>query len=172
MLKRPAYARALTERLATGAPVALVVIAVHDWQAGRMVAERPGVVRLVIPPDVAAAEVDLSLLAGHDVLIVGGDLVPFLTLSLLALRAQALSVWGEYEDGICRAALLPSGRLVTTQTLPDADALLQALPALRVVAAIAGDGIFAEPAFRPARAAAIGQIFGPRMAERFAARPA
>lgn len=171
-MKRPAYTRALTERVAAGHPVALVVVSLHDWRHGRLLEDRPGVVRMVVPPDVPAGEVDLSLLFGHDVLVLGGDDVAFYTLALMALMVRAQSVWGEFADGLARCETLPSGRLVTTRTVEDADALLELLPAMRMCAAVAGAGAFADPVFRPARAAAIGQVFGQAFAERWQARSA
>lgn len=173
-MKRPAYAKAFCDAVSAGEYIALVVLVVHDWPAGKLLTDRPGVVRMVVPADADLADLDLSLVRGFDVLVMGGDDVPFYAVSRLALAFGAASVWAEFDNGVwhlapCRA--FPG--VVALDSVRDADALLRVLPARRDAALLAGDGIYRSPAFRDARLTTIGRIFGPtieaRMREKVAA---
>lgn len=171
-MKRPAFARALSEQIAAGRPVPLVVLSIHDWSAGKMMADRPGVVRLVVAPEVAVAESDLSLLMGLDVLIVGGadaDNADFHAAQRLALAAGAASVWAEYDYGLWRVE--PCGRSVMAlEEVAHIDALLDRLPAVRVAHLLTGHGPFNGKMFREARLAAFGSVFGAEVVDRLRAR--
>lgn len=170
-MKRPAYARALSDRIAAGEFIALLVVAVGDWRAGELLVDRPGVARVVVPHDVAVSECDLSLVKGFDTLVLGGGEDEFYTACRLALAHGAASVWGGCVEGVFRLA--PSRippHVVALESLPDADALLDALPVRREVALMRGSGVYGQPVFREARVAAYGRLFGPEVAERLRER--
>jgi hypothetical protein len=173
-MKRPAYARSLSEQISTGQFVRLVVLSLHDWSAGKMLCDRPGVVRLVIGPDLPLVDLDLSQLFGLDVLVIGSaEHADLDALQRLALASGAATCWGEYVDGLWR--VVPCGRrgLLAVDRVADADELLDRLPALRLAQLLKGEGVFQSPTFRDARLSAMGAVFGPtveaRLRERMAA---
>lgn len=169
-MARPCYASDLEARLLSGAGVVLVVLAVHDWQAGRL-EDRAGVFRLVIHPDRPAAEADLGILRGLDVLVVGGDPAEFYAAVARALLAGAQSVWGQFDDGVMRLDLWPTAPfLMGFDRVDDADALLDVLPNRRTVQAILGEGCFAASEYRAMRIAAVRQVLGDDVADKIAAR--
>lgn len=166
-MRRPAYARAFLDRVAAGERFSLVVIAVSDWSAGKMLTDRPHVARLVVPADADIAALDLSFLFGFDVLVMGGEDAPFYGVSRLALAFGAASVWAEFDDGVWRLenwATHPG--VVAMESVKDADALLRRLPALRDIGLLTGQGAYKAPMFREARLAFFGSIFGPTVEAR------
>jgi hypothetical protein len=170
---RPAYARKLLERQAAGEPVRLVILVLRDWSACKLMEERAGVVRLVMPPDAEVADLDLSMLFGLDVLVIGEAATDadFLSVLRLALASGAGSVWGDYDEGLFRVE--PCGRGVLAKDhAAHPDAVLDLLPALRLGRLLMRDGVYGSELFREARLAAVGEVFGARMAERLRARDA
>ena len=96
-----AYARGLLARRRNNERVGLVVVSVHDWEAGKWFAGRPEVARLVVPDDLPLAEADWSVALALDVLVCGECPEPafYAVCDALAL-AGAASVWGEFADGV------------------------------------------------------------------------
>ncbi len=169
---RLAYAWGLLERQAAGEPVRLVVLALHDWSAGKWIADRPGVVRLVLPPDSNVIDAEVSVLFGLDVLLIGGEPDAADLMLRLVLAAGAASAWGEYDDGLWRVVAIGRRGLLATVRVPHADALLDALPPVRLQGLLTREGVLGSEMFREARLAAVGEVFGAAMAERLRAREA
>jgi hypothetical protein len=72
-MTRPlAYGKELAARRRNGERIGLLVVSVHDWEAGKWFEGRSEVARLVLPEDVPVGEADWSLCHGLDVVICGG----------------------------------------------------------------------------------------------------
>jgi hypothetical protein len=102
MRKALAYSRALTERRARRERVGLVVVSLHDWEAGKWFEGRPEVARLVLPADVLVDAADWSVCLACDVLICGDAPDALFYQVCDALEKFAASLWGEFETGIYR----------------------------------------------------------------------
>jgi hypothetical protein len=169
-MKRPAYSSAFLARVASGQPVSLVVLAL-DWNAGRLLTDRLGVCRLVVANDVPVADLDLSILRGFNVLVMGGEEDAFYASQRLALAFGAASVWAEFDNGVWRVESCRAWPcVVAIESVKDADALLRFLPAFRDARLLMGEGAYAAPSFREARIALFGVLFGNHVAERLRAR--
>lgn len=96
-----AYARGLLARRRNNERVGLVVVSVHDWEAGKWFDGRPEVARLVVPDDLPLAEADWSVALALDVLVCGECPEPafYAVCDALAL-AGAASIWGDFADGL------------------------------------------------------------------------
>lgn len=167
---RMAYARKLQEQAGAGLPVRLVLVSLRDWNAGRLMEERSGVVRLVVPPDAPLADVDWSPVFALDVLVLGGEVSEMTFALRLCLAAGASTAWGDYDEGFARVE--PCGRrgLVSHDVARHVDELLDMLPGIRTARLLTGSGVFAGVAFREARIAAYGALLGARVADRLRAR--
>lgn len=103
MRKALAYSRALTERRARRERIGLVVVSLHDWEAGKWFDGRPEVERLVLPADVPVDAADWSVCLACDVLLCGTAPDAVLYAACAALeKFGAASLWGEFDDGIYR----------------------------------------------------------------------
>lgn len=100
-LRPPAYGKELLARRAAGERVGLLVVALHDWDAGMWFDGRPEVGRVLLPEDTAVESVDWSVAMALDVLVCGSadDAVFYAACDALA-SAGAASVWGDFNDGI------------------------------------------------------------------------
>lgn len=95
-----AYGNDVMERRARGERVGLLVVAVHDWDAGQWYAGRPEVCRVVLPSDLPIEAADWTIALAADVLVCGrcDERLFYAVCSALA-RAGAASVWGDFDDG-------------------------------------------------------------------------
>lgn len=165
-----AYARKVLERIASGEPVRLVVISLRDWSAGKLMGDRPGVVRLVVPPDAPLADLDWSPLFALDVLVIGGEMGEMTAVLRLCLAAGASTVWGDYDEGFARVEPCGIRGLEAKDVAQHVDDLLDMLPNIRTVLLLTGSGVFAAPVFREPRFVLFGALFGARVADRLRAR--
>lgn len=101
-MRRPlAYAKDLAARRRNNERVALVVVSVHDWAAGKWFDGQPAVARLVVPDDLPLADADFSVALALDVLVCGMCQEPdFYAVCDALAEAGAASIWGEFDDGI------------------------------------------------------------------------
>ena len=165
-----AYARRLQEQTQAGVPVRLVVISLRDWSAGKLMEDRAGVVRLVVPPSAPLADLDWSPLFALDVLVIGGEMAEMTAVLRLCLAAGASTVWGDYDEGFARVDACRIGGVVSDQVVAHIDALLEVLPGIRTARLLTGAGVFCGLMFREARIAVYGALLGPRVADRLRAR--
>lgn len=100
-LRPPAYGKELVARRNAGDRVGLLVVALHDWDAGLWFDGRPEVGRVLLPEDTSVDSVDWSVAMALDVLVCGSadDVVFYAACDALA-HAGAASVWGDFNDGI------------------------------------------------------------------------
>jgi hypothetical protein len=103
MRKSLAYSRALTERRSRRERIGLVVVSLHDWEAGKWFEGRAEVARLVLPADVPVDAADWSVCLACDVLLCGSapDAVFYGACDALE-KFGAASLWGDFENGIYR----------------------------------------------------------------------
>jgi hypothetical protein len=101
-MTRPlAYGKELAARRRNGERIGLLVVSVHDWEAGKWFEGRSEVARLVLPEDVPVGEADWSLCHGLDVVICGGASdVDFYAAASAAFHAAPASLWGYFSDGV------------------------------------------------------------------------
>ena len=99
-LKPLAYSKPLAEKRAAGERVGLLVISLHDWDAGRWFECRPEVFRLVLPSDLPADTANFSICLACDVLLCGrAPSEQFYSVCNAVEAAGAASIWGEFDDG-------------------------------------------------------------------------
>jgi hypothetical protein len=95
-----AYAKDLAAKRKAGERVGLVVLSLHDWDAGTWFAERSDVARLVLPADVPADEANFSICLACDVLLCGtAPDETFYAVCKALEDAGAASIWGDFGDG-------------------------------------------------------------------------
>jgi hypothetical protein len=101
-LKPLAYGKALLEKRQAGQRVGLLVISVHDWEAGKWFEDRTEVARLVLPADVPVDAADWSICLALDCIVTGAVVDGIFFEACAALkRCGAASVWGDFSEGIC-----------------------------------------------------------------------
>jgi hypothetical protein len=164
--KPPAFGKALIGRRKLGERIGLLVVAVHDWDAGKELASRSGTARVVVDVDQLPHELDWSCAVALDCLIVGGcaEAVFYATATML-FAAGAASIWGEFEDGIWRLERwpypgCPSGFLVEDGPVPAARFGTK-LAAYRSWALLTRAGVYGTRVFDAARDAEYAKAFGP-----------
>jgi len=109
MLKPLAYSKALVDKRKAGQRVGLLVVSVHDWDAGKWFEARAEVARVVLPTDVAVDAADWSVCLALDCIVTGAAVDGTFYEACAALkRCGAASVWGEFSDGFW--LLEPAGR--------------------------------------------------------------
>lgn len=169
----PAYSRDVFARRQSGTPISLLVVALHDWRAGKWFADHPQVVRVVVPDDLPVLEVDWSVATALDCLIVGlpDDDDGFYAAAKLLNASGAASVWGAYPDGLWRLEPWPHppGFVATAGPVPP-EGLLCQLTLWRHRGLMVGDGVYGQPMFREARVLAYAEVFGADVAERLRAK--
>jgi hypothetical protein len=101
MRKVLAYSKDLAARRRNSERVGLLVVALHDWDAGKWFEGRPEVARVLLPDDVPVADADWSVCLALDVLLCGSapDDVFYAACSALE-RAGAASIWGDFSTGV------------------------------------------------------------------------
>lgn len=162
----PAYGRPLIGRRKAGERIGLLIVAVHDEQAGRDYAQRPNTARIAVLEDALPHELDWSCAVALDCLVVGAcDVRIFYAAVTMLYAAGAASLWGEFIDGIHRlerwaSALAPAGFYAADGPI-DPARFGAALSAHRSWALLRGDGVYGTPAFAAARSAEFAAAFGP-----------
>jgi len=161
MSKPPAYAREVAARRQSGDRVGLLVVAVHDWQAGKWFEGRPEVLRVVIPEDLPFKDVRFDCAHALDVLLCGvGSTSDFGLVADALSKAEPASVWAEYTDGIWRLEFAgKQGWLAVEGPFP-VQWLARAIHNHRAWCLMRGDGIYGRPVFAEARLAAYSSVFG------------
>lgn len=113
MRRSLAFAKKLAEHRRSGGRVGLLVISLHDWKAGQWFENSPEVFRVVLPDDLPVDAADWSVCLALDVLLCGSaDDVAFSAAVRFVLAAGAVSVWGDYADGVHRLEALSTGSVV------------------------------------------------------------
>lgn len=163
MKRSPAFAKDVVARRQRGERVGLLVIALHDWNAGRWFDARPEVSRVVVPDDIEPKQVRFDVAHALDVVICGSPTLPdfYAYVSALELAGPA-SIWGEFDDGFWRLERSRFGRRDwegSDGPLP-VQWLAKAVHAHRQWALLRGEGLYGLPAFAAARKAAYSSLFG------------
>lgn len=161
MKRAMAYAKAVAERRRNGERVGLLVVSLHGWKDGLWFDGRPDVCRVMLPADLAVADADWSVCLALDVLVCGsaGDEV-FNDAVRAITAAGAVSVWGEFADGVHRLALIGRGKVVAVEggwPVQKLGALLRDFRGLAMALRIGGYG---SKVFDAARSAMFGQCLG------------
>lgn len=167
-MTRPlAYGKDLIALRRRGDRVGLLVVAVHDWEAGMQFAGRSEVARVVLPEDVPVAEADWSVAMALDVLVCGDsapEVVFYDTCSALR-KAGAASLWGGFEEGILLLDQLAGRSWVTGFGHPyggpyDGPRFSAALRGYRSLMMMLRDGFYGSRIFDGARQAILQSIRG------------
>ena len=162
----PAYGRPLIGRRKAGERIGLLIVALHDGDAGRDLSARPNTARVELLEDALPHELDWSCAVALDCLLVGAcDERVLWAAATMLYAAGAASLWGEFADGIYRlerwvSPLCPYGFYSDDGPI-DAESLGRALTAHRAWALMRRAGVYGTPAFDAARAAEFAHTFGP-----------
>lgn len=171
MSRKPvAYGKEIIGRRKLGERIGLLVVGLHDWNAGLALCSKPGVARVIVAEDDLPHELDFSCAVGLDCLIVGDcDERVFYAAATMLYAAGAASIWGEYPDGAWRlerwsSKCCPEGFYAADGPF-SAGRLARALSLHRDWALMTAEGVYGTAAFAPARLAVFQQAFA-HMAER------
>lgn len=156
--RAPAHARKIRELRESGQRIGLLLVAVDDWEGGWEFVSQDAVQRVVVPPELDASQVDLSVAVALDCLICGTDDASRLSAVAVELfRVGAASVWGEFASGLWCMEFWPHGMpwyVCTTGPVPTGR-FGRALKFHRDLSLMLGEGLYAAPMFQEARAAAL-----------------
>ena len=160
-----AYSKALMDRRAAGERVGLLVVGVHDWEAGQEMACRQNVLRVVVPQDAMPHEVDFSPCVALDCLICGRCAEPmFFATAIMLHAAGAASIWGEFDDGVWRlerdASKSNSKGFVAVEGPIQSGALALSVRAYREWALMTSRGVYGTKLFDAARVSLFDKAFG------------
>lgn len=162
----PAYGKQLLARRKQGERVGLLVVGLHDWNAGIEIASRSGVARVIVDECDLPHELDWSCAVALDCLVVGevDDSIRFAAVTML-YAAGAASVWAVFPDGIWRlerwvSKLCPQGFYAVDGPVSEAR-LGRAIDAHRAFGLLTWRGVYGTPPFDAVRVAAFDKIFGP-----------
>ena len=160
--RSPAYAREVSSRRQQGERIGLLVVAVHDWQAGKWFENRPEVARVVIPDDQPLHSVRFDCAHALDVLLCGsGSSTDFDVVADALAKAEPASVWAEYDDGIWRIERIsPNYGWVSLDGPYPVQWMGRAVQNHRAWCLMRGEGIYGRPVFAAARLAAFTSVFG------------
>lgn len=160
-LRYLAYAKAIAARRRNNERVGLLVVALHDWDAGQWFAHRQEVARVVMPDDVLVAEMDWSVALALDVVICGSapDAVCFEAAAALT-TAGAASVWWECSAGLQRLECI-AGEWCGGVPLPP-EKLGAAIRRHRETSILLRDGFYGSRIYAAAREALIDSVPGLR----------
>lgn len=164
--KPPAFGKPLIARRRLGERIGLLVVAVHDWEAGKEIAERSGTARIVVDAVDLPHELDWKCAVALDCLIVGDcDPAVFYAVATMLYAAGAASIWAEFTDGIFRlerwaSPLCPMGFYADDGPVPAAR-LGVALAVNRSWALMRRAGVYGTKMYDPARDAEFAKAFGP-----------
>ena len=164
-LKMLAYARDVLAMRDRGERIGLLVLAVHDWSAGKWLAGKPNVARVVVPEDTPPEGCDLSLVFGLDVLVCGVDSPAFDMAVRGALAYRAASVWIETRDGFQRVEVMPASRVIVGYEVVTPGSFAQVLASRRDLMLAMGDWPFDQPAYASLRATVLARVLGQAQAE-------
>jgi hypothetical protein len=163
--KLPAYSKSLISRRKLGERIGLLIVAVHDWEAGRDLEARSGTARIVVAEDCLPHELDWAPAVALDCLVVGEcqESVFYATVTMLH-AAGAASIWGEYSTGILRieqwkSKCCPTG-FYTVDPPVSIEKFSAELRRYRELALVTRLGNYANPIFATARLAAFRNVFG------------
>lgn len=158
MRKLLAYAKDLAARRQSGERVGLLVVAVHDWEAGKWFETRTEVCRVLLPEDVAVGEADWSVALALDCVVCGrADDALFYSVCDALRRNGAASIWGDFADGIW--LLEPVGkRWLAVEGPYDLGRLGAALRSHRQVMMMLRKGFYGSRVFDAARQAILQSI--------------
>ena len=164
------YAKALRDRRLAGERIGLLVVSVHDWEAGKYLECQPNVARLVVPQDGLPHEFDWSCAVALDCFLLGRcDEAVFYAAALMLRSAKAASVWAEFDDGIWRLAKgSPKWYrhgLIAEEGPIAPEKFAAALRNYRERCLLTRAGVYGTRAFDAARSALFDQIFGPLSAK-------
>lgn len=156
-MRGPAYANKVIGRRKLGERIGLLVVALHDWNAGQEIALRPNVRRVVLAEDTLPHELDWSCCVALDCLVVGEcDESVFWAAVTMIYAAGAASIWGEFAGGVYRlerwpSRLVPRGFYADEGPIP-VGKLGRAVDANRTYGLLFRRGVYGTPMFDAARA--------------------
>ena len=163
--KLPSYGKPLVARRKLGERIGLMVVAVHDWNAGLDFAARSGTARVVIDEDMLPHELDWSCAVALDCLIVGDvDESMIMATVTMLFAAGAASIWVVHADGVWRmerwlSRLLPSGFYATDGPVAP-NRLGVAINTHRAYCLMRRAGVYGTKMFDAVRAATFDAAFG------------
>lgn len=162
MRRALAYAKAVADRRRAGERVGLLVVSVHGWKDGLWFDGRPDVCRVMLPADLTVTEADWSVCLALDVLVCGSASDEVFNDAVRAIvAAGAVSVWGEFADGVHRLALIGLGKVVSVDEGFPVTKMGAVLRDFRTMALALRVGAYGSKVFDAARTA----MFGPLLAE-------
>lgn len=162
----PVGGRPLIGRRKAGERIGLLVVSVHDDDAGRELALRSGTARVQVMIDTLPHELDWSCAVALDCVILGACRPPvFYATATMLYAAGAASIWGEFDDGLWRlerwqSASCPSGFYADDGPVP-VELLGEALSFHRSWALMRRAGGYGTELFDAARDAEFSKVFGP-----------
>jgi len=163
MSKPPAYAKEVIAKRQRGERIGLLVVAIHDWQAGKWFEGRQEVSRVVVPQDLPPNSIRFDCAHALDVLLCGSGSNDDLDAVADALtKAEPASIWAEFDSGIWRierVGLKYAEWCAVDGPFP-VQWLARAVQNHRSACLISGRGIYSRPVFAEARRAAFISIFG------------
>lgn len=144
-----------------GERLALLVVSVRDWRAGKWFDHRPEVARVVVTPDQSADALRFDCAHALDVVICGSN-TDFYAVADAILEYGPASVWGEFTDGFCR--LEKGGRewVSVDGPFPLSD-LAREVRNYRLMALAMKDGGYASPEFDKARTTFVDAVMSDAM---------
>ena len=158
--RSPAYAREVSGRRQSGERIGLLVVAIHDWKAGKWFENRPEVARVVIAQDQPLNAIRFECAHALDVLLCGSGSTKDIDQVATALaKAEPASVWAEYQDGIWRLEYASREWLAVEGPYP-IQWLGRAIQTHRTWCLMRGEGIYGRPVFAEARLEAYRAVFG------------
>lgn len=167
--KFPAYGKQVLLQRKQGERVGLLVVGLHDWNAGLEIASRSGVARVVVDECDLPHELDWSFAVALDCLVVGevDDSIRFAAVTML-YAAGAASIWAVFPDGLWRlerwvSPACPHGFYAVDGPIPEAR-LGRAIDAHRAFGLLTWRGVYGTSLFDAVRAAAFEKTFGPAAA--------
>lgn len=166
-----AYGKQLLVRRKLGERIGLLVVALHDWNAGLEMASRPHVARVMLDEGQMPHECDWSPVLALDCLIAGDEVddAVFYATATMLYAAGAASIWGEFPDGIWRlerwhSKCCPMGFYAEAGPIAP-ERFGRALAAHRDCSLLIRAGVYGTKLYDAARAAVFDQAFGPLSAK-------
>lgn len=161
-LRGLAYAKQVSERIARGDRIGLLVVSLHCWRSGDWFDGRDDVARVVLPADLEAGRADWSIAMARDVVVCGPvpDVLVDAVLDALA-RSGAASLWLEVVGGIQRVERHADAWCGMCDPLPPKK-LGAALRAHRHDAILFREGFYASRIYAAARDSLIDSMAGLR----------
>lgn len=161
MRRSPAYARDVVTRRNQGERIGLLVVAIHDWKAGRWFQGRPEVARVVVTEDQKPDQMRFDCAHALDVVLCGSCTAQELQAVASAVSLwEPASLWGEFEAGICRIDRVGKASWYAVGEPVAVRDLARAVRNYREAALAAGEGIYGSGVFLGARKAALQSLLG------------